>query len=377
MWKYILVIITLPGFGQNPDTLYYDINWNLTEPFNAMFYRVADVDLDKLVFDVEVKDYYKSSKRLILVGFYIEGVKEGKFTFYHLNGRIESSGDYANNKKTGQWKHFYADNKIFKVIEHIPDNAHNKDETPYLLHELWDSSGSRQVVNGNGYWLEYDRNTDNNQRIVLQGKVTAGKKEDTWTLKYETGELIFEEFFKDNVFQFGDLWENKVKYPYYPSKLASTDPAEITKPELFVYNTYLRDRAYFGQGLEYFLHLFLGDKYDLTPTSLYQSTNKIILPCKEENFTPIDYSDGPIGLYRQFNKLKQKNTASTQRTGKVIIQLKVNHSGKIQQFYVVKGLSTQQNKQAIVLIKDSIFLPALCDDQPISHYTRIAVTFYN
>lgn len=97
--KDSLNIITKTNYLK--DTIFYDINWIISERNQAAYYRLI-----------------KKTKRGYLVNdFYINGnpqmkaryssiapeIKHGKCIYYHTNGKIESEGHYYNDTAVGYW----------------------------------------------------------------------------------------------------------------------------------------------------------------------------------------------------------------------------------------------------------------------------------
>jgi antitoxin component YwqK of YwqJK toxin-antitoxin module len=46
------------------------------------------------------------------------GTKEGVFTYYFLNGSVDTKGLYRNNKKHGPWLYYDGENKNMKKISY-------------------------------------------------------------------------------------------------------------------------------------------------------------------------------------------------------------------------------------------------------------------
>ena len=63
------------------------------------------------------------------------GLKEGKWTYWHNNGKIKEQGEYQNNLKTGTWISRY-------------DNGQKNDEGNYVAGEK------------DGKWIEWDLDGD-------------------------------------------------------------------------------------------------------------------------------------------------------------------------------------------------------------------------
>ena len=49
-------------------------------------------------------------------GNFVDGIREGKATTYHENGKIKYEGFYKNGKECGIWKFYDEDGKLIKEI---------------------------------------------------------------------------------------------------------------------------------------------------------------------------------------------------------------------------------------------------------------------
>ncbi len=367
-----MLCLYFPAFSQAPDTLFYDINWNLTDPESAVFYRVAYVDREKLLFNGPVQDFFLQNRQLIMEGNYVAGKKEGVFNFYALNGELEGTGVYENNRRSGQWNYYYPGRRIHKEIIFINQNR----TYDISLHSLYDSTGRQLVTQGNGYWQDFDRNTANNKPIVLYGKVINGKKDDMWVLQYQNGEKILQEYHAGGIFKFGDTWDKGKKFSYYGSRINFIEPSELIKTELFLYDTELFDKAYYGEGLDYFLYKYLHIQHQmLASDNNYRKVNRIATSCNEEKYEPANYEGGPLELYRYVQAATKQSIESGYRNGKIIINFTVNQHGKVQNYFVSKGLTAAQNSNAIEIVKKIDWIPATCNGKAVKSYLRIAINY--
>jgi antitoxin component YwqK of YwqJK toxin-antitoxin module len=368
---FLLVLPYLPAGAFTSDTLYYDIHWNLCVPHRALFYRVTTVEKDEILFNGPVRDYMIGTNRLVMEGRYEMGSKSGQFTFYYLNGQTESSGLYADNKRTGKWETYHENGKLHKLTEYTNSNS-------YLLHALWDSLGNQLVNEGNGVWTETNRNADNNRLILVEGKVEKGLRDGKWRVLYTNGEMLLEEHYVKGKFNFGDLWDKGKKIPYYESRLKTDEYAELSKPELFAYDQQLMDKNYYGEGLYYFLHTFLKKPYltthDMEHNNVY-ALDKASVNCDQEKFLSAAYPGGPISLYRYINSWKTKTADPDDKSGMMLINLRINKYGLVRDYYLSKGINMSQNSKAIDRVKNMKWIPASCNSININSYKRIAI-FY-
>lgn len=79
---------------------------NVKKKKNATFVRTLEIQDDQ-TYEAEVKDLDGNLKFRGTYAF-IEGrfVEHGSFTFFHTNGKVESSGMYENGIKVGTWERY-------------------------------------------------------------------------------------------------------------------------------------------------------------------------------------------------------------------------------------------------------------------------------
>ena len=129
----------------------------------------------------EWNDYYIDGT-LKAKGNYLSNLRTGKWGFYYKNGSVEQRGSYKNGKEEGLWEWYYENESIKRQEEYY----NGKEE---------------------GEYIEYD--TSGN--IVVSGKYFDGQKEGAWTIKAgdnsETGSYV------------GDLKDGKWKSFYADGKI--------------------------------------------------------------------------------------------------------------------------------------------------------------
>ena len=58
-------------------------------------------------------EFFDSTQNLVSnFGYYVKGIREGKWIWYHYNEKIYIMGDFVNDKKNGVWQVFYSDGRI-------------------------------------------------------------------------------------------------------------------------------------------------------------------------------------------------------------------------------------------------------------------------
>jgi len=183
---------------------FYDDNYYLVDKdceFKSIE-RVVQYDTLKWKFNGEFKDFNLQG-RLLLHGFYKDGVRNGNFTAYHPNGQIRWESTYVDNKEIGLWKYYYPDGKPMLTLSFENDD--------FRFVDFWDKYGIQKIANGEG---EYEMTfpikgfTDHGFTSYLKkGKISKGKPEGTWTTSFIENERrkifhpVFHESYSEGVQQ--------------------------------------------------------------------------------------------------------------------------------------------------------------------------------
>ena len=106
----------------------------------------------------------------------VNGIKNGRFETYYLNGKVEKIGNIINNKNEGEWKYFYNTGKLESKGNFINDLPNGRWVSYY---ENGNLKSTGVYANGKmiGLWSFYD----------IKGKIINH-------ISYKNG------FFKDQVF---------------------------------------------------------------------------------------------------------------------------------------------------------------------------------
>lgn len=103
--------------------------------------RLSQFIVSKNVFHGEFKDFGPNGK-IVLKGFYNEGVKEGVFTAYHPNGTTKWEVMFDKDTPTGDWNYYYPDGKPMLTVSY--ENGSVK------ITSFWNQVGVKRIVEGNG-----------------------------------------------------------------------------------------------------------------------------------------------------------------------------------------------------------------------------------
>lgn len=100
------LLLSLTGAAaQDPERIFLNEHLERTTGRKATFYRIWE-GMEGQHF---IGRTYSMDGKLKAEGRYLDEqltVEHGHFTFYHANGKVESSGDYAEGLKAGVWQRF-------------------------------------------------------------------------------------------------------------------------------------------------------------------------------------------------------------------------------------------------------------------------------
>lgn len=64
------------------------------------------------------KVYYTGSGKVVAQGVYITGLENGKFSYYHYNGRLREEGNYIMGVKDGTWRRYDTEGVLLSVFQY-------------------------------------------------------------------------------------------------------------------------------------------------------------------------------------------------------------------------------------------------------------------
>lgn len=141
----------------------------------------------------------------------IRNILHGRYISYHVNGMLESKGQFTNNETTGVWEFFYETGNL-KMRGILRQNAN------YGLWEYFYESGQKSMegtVNGKNREGEWKMYYENGQ-VKEKGEYEKNKRVGLWTSYFEDGVLRGEIDYTDD---FGTYTEY-----YHSGKVLSEGP---------------------------------------------------------------------------------------------------------------------------------------------------------
>ena len=119
-----LVFIASLSFSQTK------VNINNLEEYGGAMFKIDD---DK-PYSGRVFALYKNTDNKKLEGLYRDGLKNGKWTWWHKNGDIYSKGSFRAGLMSGQWEFYYSNGKIMAVGHYRNGDGTNEDKNGIPIH---------------------------------------------------------------------------------------------------------------------------------------------------------------------------------------------------------------------------------------------------
>jgi len=192
-------------------------DYYLVEDDCSEIVRYTRFDFHSGKFYGKFKDVGKANPKLVVAeGEYSsDGLKNGLFTIHYLNGKLQATGIFKDDKYDGRWEMFYENGKPELTFEVVNGDLR--------IVGAWSSEGLKIVDNGTG---EYFARLGS---IYWKGKLLNGKPDGRWKL-YRTDDASntpdAEEYFKKGVFRDGSAGNGNLNYTDV-SHLQLVDPNKL------------------------------------------------------------------------------------------------------------------------------------------------------
>jgi len=138
-----------------------------------------------------------------------EGIKDGPWKEYFLNGALKSTGTYDKGKRIGEWKFYHPNGQLEQIGSH--NNDGKEDGTWTWYYPTGDLLREESYYNGmiDGYSIEYDEFG----MVISEGEYIEDYKEGKWKYNYgdhrEEGEYLngmrhglWESYYSDGAINF-------------------------------------------------------------------------------------------------------------------------------------------------------------------------------
>ena len=112
LFVVLCVFLSSSAFAQDSTVYFYDEEGELTvEPRDAFSYRISVPKDDHLY----IRHYLVSNDHLLLEGTFLRLggtlINDGPYKSFYENGKPESEGNYAKDRRVGLWKTYYSNGK--------------------------------------------------------------------------------------------------------------------------------------------------------------------------------------------------------------------------------------------------------------------------
>lgn len=286
-------------------------------------------------------------------GTYSEvGLKNGEFIFYYPSGQIQAQGIFANGLRSKTWKYFFENGALEREVRFpVADKFKPVNEGEFEPVSVYDSTGAALITNGTGNWhYEYEW-YGIPHRYIVEGQVKKGKKEGFWTCSLSNGQVLYREFYKNNVFKEGIVTDGKTQEKLQEpvnNKFMLPYKLEVTESFVYVMGT---ERKHYP-----FL-LFLPEDSELsriktTKESGYNDT----IPEDQKVFYAVEKQaqyEGGMAALMKFIKQNQIYPRAALRMGiegNVFVSFIVETDGSISNIRITKGINADLDKEAIRLV---------------------------
>lgn len=138
----------------------------------AMGFRCTRISSDGY-FDGPFKDFMNVGQALTMTaaGSYVEGRKEGRFTFYHRNGQVMTEGRFSDDEPVGSWRFQSTDGTLLMIL------TFDGGPTPRIEYMFDDKAKVVLVKDGNG---EARFVSQWETPYVISGRVKSGLPDGEW-----------------------------------------------------------------------------------------------------------------------------------------------------------------------------------------------------
>lgn len=142
--------------------------------------------------------YYYENGHLRMKGAMLEGKTHALWHYYYENGKLSQSGEWEKGVKNGSWKYYYENGGVRSEGLIL----HDKYEGLWkYYYEDGKIKATALFEGGVGAYKEYYPSG----KLKMQGNITEGKSEGVWQYYYENGSLKAEGLEKNG--QREDLWK--------------------------------------------------------------------------------------------------------------------------------------------------------------------------
>jgi TonB family protein len=382
MKSVFIVFLSLAGIlnvrAQETRTIYYSSKWEITSKEKATYFRLCEINsgMKNCFFNGKVNDYLMDG-RIIMTGAYSDvGLKTGEFVFYHPSGQVQAQGRFENGLRTKTWKYFFENGELERQVKFPVQERYAAINSDFEPVSAYDSTGAALIVDGTGDWhyeYEWYGIVDH---YIIDGKVKNGKKHGFWTCSLSNGQLLYREFYKNNIFKEGIVIEGKTQEKLVqPVNNKFVLPYKFEVTESFVYQKDITKKNY-----PFFS--FLPSEAEADSTQFTRDTTYRNLPEDEKIFFAVEQTAEYPGGMSAMLKFILKNLKYPQAArrmgveGKVWVTFIVEKDGSISNIKISKGVNADLDREAIRIV--SLFpnwSPGMQNGHPVRSQFVLPIPF--
>jgi hypothetical protein len=202
----IYLFFSLSAFSQNESLsnrlfkiqddylkIYLDGVYHIVYKECADYFMLCKIDSTMLEY-TDTVIIYDIKERIRTKSFFKKSKLDGIYTSYYPNGEVETFGTYKNGLRVGEWKYYYDNGQLKKLID-----FHDSDRFPSLL-SFYNKKGKQLVTNGNGEFKDkFPYSISSSSLFLFSGKVKNGLLDGEWRVE-NNGTKICKEQFKNGIF---------------------------------------------------------------------------------------------------------------------------------------------------------------------------------
>lgn len=218
-----ILFFCLFSFGQvtKHKIIYLDSLGIETDSANFITKRVIeDFNSDKQIYNV--KEY--NSKNILLLSKQVNNkqylVLNGEYIEFHANGNKKKKLNYENYKMVGDITTWYDNGNLemegnYKIIDN---------ESQLFITNFWNENAVQKVSNGQGVYVETERETKKDTLKVI-GSIVNGRKNGIWK-NYKEGFPIIEDVYENGKLISGKTTHSENEFYTYTQISSYAEPVE-------------------------------------------------------------------------------------------------------------------------------------------------------
>jgi TonB family protein len=373
MYKIILLFLGLLLFpkclkSQEGIKLFYNSDWKITKEDKATYYRECEYDLNNFKLDGKVADYSLSGN-LLMEGSYLNGKRNGYFTFYYDNGRVRNKGNYENNRRVGKWEYYYYNGQLKQIVLFNSKDTDNLTMAEsFAVLEYYNREGNQLLKNGTGTWINDSIQVgmfDTKSLKTLEGQFKDSLKHGSWELtRINDNKLMHRERFKRGKFISAEIYN--VHHNYYGTisseiilKIPDENKTKLVCTEKFELDTTVFPSALIFSDVETIFKTVTGKEYKI-----------------QNRVAGYIYGDYSLLEFLAKNIRYPKSAVEKEITGTVYVGVVIDSLGYTKDVKLVRGVQEDLDNEAqrVVKLVDK-WMPALRDGKAVESIITIPVIF--